>query len=75
VSAPELAVVRERAESARADALEAIVAAQTEHAEAVGGFARALAQSMVGLRAVPAETVNHLLLAVATFAEKGGKQG
>lgn len=72
MSGPELSLVRERAESARADALEAMMAQQTEHRAQVAQLARKLAESTRDLDTLPAETAQHLLLAVATFAEQGG---
>lgn len=72
MSAPELSVVRERAEAARADALEAMMAQQTEHRSNAATLARRLAEATRGMDPLPAETAEHMLLAVATFLEKGG---
>lgn len=69
----DLAVVREKSEAARADALEAMVGAGAAHAVNVGEFARSLAKSLEGLDLVPAEAAQNLLVAVAVYAVKGAK--
>lgn len=71
----DLAVVREKHEAARADALEAMVESSAAHVVHVGEFARSLAKSLEGLGLLPAEAAQNLLEAVAVFAVKGGRHG
>lgn len=73
MSTPRLLESAHAAEQARAATMEVQLNQAEEHLQRVAEFAQNLAGTTAGLPPLPAETTRHLLMAVAAFANQGGK--